>query len=396
MLALPSAFLALPAPGGPLPRLVRKVRLLALRRLLTWPIDDLPPTLRGSLARLRLVIAVTARRHPAHTLAAIGAPDVLPRLLSLAHPEVDPAAQLAALGPDLLAALPAAALAESIVWDHPAEGLSAPRLGFAIDEPVSVVVADPSGLSLSLANGVRIAAPPPSAQRPYHRLHPELDRLHLCLRDTNPLSMLEEHPDKDGNTVSLGGQGLAAWLAALGEALALIQQALPEWWEELPLSLERLVPVGFEPEQHLSASYLEAPGVAWMTLHPDPLTLAEAIVHETQHGRLSTLMWLDPVLKNGQSEWTSSPVRPDLRPLSGVLLAAHAFVPVAAMHARLQASEHPLCQAPSFQRRRAEVLASNHQGLETVERLGEPTAAGARLIAGLRVLHEACSTWNNS
>ncbi len=207
--------------------------------------------------------------------------------------------------------------------------------------------------------------------------------------------MLEDHPDKAGNAVSLGGATAADWGRALFDALELIRVALPEWWRELPIALSRLVPVGFEAEMHLSASYMEAPGIAWMTLHPDPLTLAEAIVHETQHGRLNPLMWLDPVLKNGRREWTASPVRPDLRPLSGVLLAAHAFIPVAAMHARLLAGGHPISQTPHFRRRRAEVLATNQQGLSTVEDRGQPTTAGRRLLAELRVLHDACSTWND-
>ena len=396
MLALPSAFLTLPAPGGPLPRFVRKVRLLALRRLLTWPLADLPPTLRASLARLRPVLAATAKRSPTTTLQAIGSPDVLPRLLSLAHPLVDPVRQLSAVGPDLLAALPPEKLTEAVLWDHPARGISALRLGFALDAAISIVVADASGLSLALADGQRIQCPPRGAVSPYHPLHPGAPGLHLSLRDTHPLSMLEDHPDKRGNPVSLGNKTVTQWVTSLSEALSLIALALPEWWRELPMALSRLVPVGYHGEQHLSASYLEAPGTAWLTLHPDPLTLAEAIIHETQHGRLNTLMWLDPVLKNGRSEWTASPVRPDLRPLSGVLLAAHAFIPVSALHARLEALAHPISQTPQFQKRRDAVLASNLQGLSTVETRGEPTTAGQRLLSDLRALFEVCSTWNDS
>ena len=396
MLALPSAFLTLPAPGGPFPRFQRKVRLLALRRLLTWPLADLPPTLRTSLARLRPVLTATARRHPATTLQAIGAPDVLPRLLSLSHPDVDPAALLAAAGPDLLAALPPRTLPEAVLWDHPAPGLSAPAAGFAIETPLSVVAVDPAGLSLALADGTRLTGPPAGTDSPYHALHPEVPRLHLSLRDTHPLSMVEDHPEKEGNAVNLGGRTATEWAASLRSALDLIRLALPEWWRELPLSLQRLIPVGFEPERHLSASYLEAPGTAWLTLHPDPLTMAEAIVHEAQHGRLNTLMWLDPVLHNGRSEWSPSPVRPDLRPLSGVLLAAHAFVPVAALHARLEAMDHPVSRTPQFHRRRDEVLASNSRGLAAVTEKGQPTAAGTRLLTELCALHAACSTWNIS
>ena len=101
--------------------------------------------------------------------------------------------------------------------------------------------------------------------------------------------------------------------------------------------------------------------------------MAEAVVHETQHGRLNTLMWMDPVLRNGRSAWTASPVRPDLRPLSGVLLAAHAFTPVAALHARLADAGHPLARSPVFARRRQEVLDSNARGLAVLEEMSEPT-----------------------
>ena len=95
---------------------------------------------------------------------------------------------------------------------------------------------------------------------------------------------------------------------------------------ELASTTDRLVPVGFEPEMHLSASYREAPGTVYLTLHPDPLTMAEAIIHETQHGKLNRLMWLDPVLRNGYilgmveaaGEARSSTA-------AGVLLAVHAF-----------------------------------------------------------------------
>ena len=58
--------------------------------------------------------------------------------------------------------------------------------------------------------------------------------------------------------------------------------------------------VGFWRVRHPSDSVREAPGVIYMSLHPDPLTMAEAIVHETQHTKLNSMTWLDPVLLNGQ------------------------------------------------------------------------------------------------
>ena len=380
-LPLPAAFLTLPGDTS-FHRLQRKLHLLALRRLLSPPRGTLPGSLARSLERLQRGVMAAARTHTGPTLAAIGQIDVLTGLLLLERGIGDEVALLAALGPDLLALLPTEALPEAILWEHPVAAIR--PLALQMSPPASAMVADRSGLSLSLPSGLwALGQPRPAGvqqQAVFHALTPT-----LCLStlDTNPLALEEAHPDKAGNAVDLGGRSPAVWQAALEEALALIALALPEWWAELPASLQRIVPVGFAPERHLSASYQEAPGLAYLTLHPDPLTLAEAIVHETQHSRLNTLMWLDPVLRNGRTEWGPSPVRPDIRPLNGVLLAVHAFVPVAAMHARLVAAGHPVDP-----HRRAAVLASNSEGMARLLSRGQPTAAGTRLLTELRALHE--------
>src|SRR5690606_37945750 len=108
----------------------------------------------------------------------------------------------------------------------------------------------------------------------------------LSLVDDNPLAMLEEHPEKSGNAVDLRGREPAVWCGALCEALALVAAGLPALLDEIVETVERVVPVGYEPERHLSASHREAPGLIYLTLHPSPLTLAEALIHESQHGKL--------------------------------------------------------------------------------------------------------------
>lgn len=327
MLPLPTGLLALPSPGdGTVRRLRRKVRLLAARELLLGSED---PPLRAELQR-RL------EADSARALDAVGSLDVLPALLAARSGALSRAAALAVAVPNLRRAL-----------GLPTEGDSVPELAELRGSPVQ-----------------------------------------LALADSNPLADREAHPDKTGNAWSLGGHPLSEWQDALGAALALLDEHLPEWTSELPVSLERLLPVGYEPELHLSASYREAPGLAYLTLHPNVVTLAEAIVHETQHGKLMLLTWLDPVLRNGNTTWTRSPVRPDLRPLMGVLLAVHAFVPVAALHARLAAADHPSSRTPHFAKRRRDVLAGNQNGLLTVHELGEPTSSGSRVIAALQELHE--------
>ena len=205
--------------------------------------------------------------------------------------------------------------------------------------------------------------------------------------------MFEAHPDKDGNAISLGDQPLEVWLDRFGEALGMIRDTLPGWYDELKGSMRRLVPVGYLPERHLSASYREAPGVAYLTLCEDPMTIAEAIVHETQHTKVNLLSWVDPIVHNAHTCWTESPVRPDLRPLWGVLLAVHAFVPVSMMHKRLADLDHPCTHGERFPRRRHEVLVANRRAMDAVLDNADASDPGRRLIddmdAVLTMLEEA-------
>jgi HEXXH motif-containing protein len=393
------AFLLLPPAGAPVfPRLARKVQLLALRRLLTFPAGALPAR-ATALGRAQAVLAAAARSHKAAVLHALGTPDVLAPLLVLQGDLRPPLPLVDEAVPNLLLALVrAGALPESLIWDAPISRLvddGGDRV-LRFEPPAEALLFAPDGVEARLADGtlVRLVgagadAPLPEAVRAESALHPIAHGVRLATVDTNPLADIEAHPGKEGNAISLGGHGEPDWQAALQEAFALIEAGIPTWAEELPHALRRLIPVGYHDQQHLSASYREAPGLAYMTLHPNRVTLAEAIVHETQHGKLNTLLQLDPVLENGRTTWTPSPVRPDLRPLEGVLLAVHAFVPVAAMHKGLADAGHPLSDDPWFRRRRAEVLAGNARGMDILEDKGVWTAAGRRLRDDMRRLHDS-------
>ena len=99
------------------------------------------------------------------------------------------------------------------------------------------------------------------------------------------------------------------------------------------------------------------------------------------------MSWLAPLLDNPPDERVTSPARPDLRPVHGVLLAAHAFVPVAALHHRLAALAHPLARSPQFARRQAQVTAGNAAALATLRDHARPTAAGVQILAAIAELH---------
>jgi HEXXH motif-containing protein len=224
-------------------------------------------------------------------------------------------------------------------------------------------------------------ARPDFVSRPYRAVTPTLS---LALADNNPLQMFEAHPDKAGNAIDLGGRTDEAWCAALREALDLIADHLPALRAEIDLFLHLAVPVGHDEHKHLSASYQEALGSIYLTLHPNLMTMAEAVIHEFSHNKLNALFEIDPVLENPFWPLYASPVRPDPRPLHGVLLAVHAFQPVARLYERMTSAGHPRAQHPDFQRRFAQVRGINHAGADVVLSHGRPTAIGRSLLDEMR------------
>jgi HEXXH motif-containing protein len=218
-------------------------------------------------------------------------------------------------------------------------------------------------------------------ERPYH---PIAGDVALALADNNPLALVEAHPDKQGNGVDLGGHAPSAWTEALSTALARIARHLPDLHGEMQLFVAQVVPVGHDPEKHLSASYQEILGTIYMTLHPSSMTLSEALIHEFSHNKLNALFELDDVLENAFAPLYASPVRPDPRPLHGVLLAVHAFLPVARLYERMIEAGDPEAEGPDFARRFAAVRRINHEGAELVLREGRPTAVGQGLLDEIR------------
>lgn len=216
------------------------------------------------------------------------------------------------------------------------------------------------------------------------RLEPSGHGLHggltLVLEDNNPIADREAHPDKLGNALALGDRSADVWVRTLDEALKLIEAQLPTLFGEMQLYIQRVVPVGFDARQHLSASYAEAIGTIYVSLHPNPMVMAEALIHEFSHNKLNALFEVDRVLNNAFSSTHTSPVRPDPRPLHGVLLAAHAFLPVATLYERMLECRHPWSSDPGFARRLSQIVSSNHQAVSTVVAAAHTTPVGRGLV----------------
>lgn len=392
MFDLPQSFLILPNPESKaFSKTLRKTHLLLLRFLLQTPIQGIPKDLQISILHLRPILSQVLKREPQRLIKAIATQDTISALILLRNGQADPILLWKQAITSLFFQLET--LPEDFLWEHPIEQVILEHDLLEFNPPIQSLSIGPLGISGQYSNGKILSWEDlkefGKSKTPFTKLSKSVS---FSLFDSNPFSMEEAHPDKDGNATQLGGHSVEEWCETLEQAIQIIKDFLPEWWAEFDMFMHRLVPVGYYPQKHLSASYAEAPGLAYLSLHPDLLTMTEALVHEAQHSKINLVRLFDPLLHNGLSELTSSPLRPDRRPLHGVLLAAHAFVPVAALHYRLEKQGHPIAQTPQFRNRRLEVLEVNKQGLAILKEKGKPTKIGEAILKGLEALHLATSS----
>jgi len=353
------ADLTVPRPGS---TTLREVWSRALKRTLLDLLTLTPPPGVRDWSSTRAAVAALAKSNPGALFSVLRQPGIGTRIRCLRDPARDDIDRLT------VARTLQAALAHELgdLWTGP------PPAG------------DESFTSCILRAAIQAGSV--SANGGEGRLFEELGAgVSLCRADDSPLALHEAHPDKDGNRTSLGGQPLSAWTESLRGALDVIAAGLPAFHQEIELALRQIVPVGHDPQRHLSASFRENLGTAYLTLHPQDMTMVEAIVHEFSHNKLNALLELDPVLHNAFEPLFSSPVRPDPRPLHGVLLAVHAFMAVEALYRALRELRHPASEGRGFDARFDAIVRGNREGLETLKN-AEPTAVGARLLAELRAL----------
>jgi HEXXH motif-containing protein len=335
------------------------------------------------LANFKPVLQQLVRDAPGALASALRRPSVggLLRCLRRRAPELPFAAGVAELLATLLADLAHAhALPERVVLHRLPTRIISLAARRVIDVPLAATRAEfgPGtigfrGPGLALDIDLHGADESP-------RLFAITDQLLLATVDANPLAMSEAHPDKQGNAVDLGGRAIAEWTATLADALALIGQVMPELRREIDLYLHTVVPVGWHDQQHLSASYQEVIGSVYMTLHPQRMTMVEATIHEFQHNKLHALLELDPLLDNAFSPLYGSPVRPDPRPLQGILLAVHAFQPIARLYQLLRNDHHPGTDHLDFVNRYTQIVKGNHEGASVLLQHARPTPIGRALL----------------
>ena len=116
------------------------------------------------------------------------------------------------------------------------------------------------------------------------------------------------------------------------------------------------------------------------------MTMTEAVVHEFQHNKFNVASDSVEFLSNAFHPLYKSPIRPDPRPLWGILLAVHAFLPVAELYRRMRDAGHPFAAHPGFERRLSELDLKNHEGMDMLRAHARFTAAGHALFADLEAL----------
>lgn len=396
------------------PRTARRVLGLyyqrVLQQFLRVPLGLVAPIDRGLYQETRALLEALARRDLRKAVTVVRPPTVS-TLVQTIQNELGEGGNRLALASWLREACALVLLEMAVLGELPERGVALPRdasgalptlrspsarmmLAFA-DSSIEAVLFRPGQLELRGDGRVWVVpfeadfeAPdgvPWQFSRPYHEVVPGL---YLAETDNNPLSAFEAHPDKDGNRLDLGGHSVTEWRDSLRAAIALIDAHLPRIGEELRTVVRLFVPVGYDEHRHLSASYEEAIGTIYLTLHPNPMTMTEAVVHEFSHNKLNAAFRLDPLLHNGYAPLYASPVRPDPRPLHGVVLAVHAFLPIARLYQDMLGADHPLAKSGYFRQRFREIIHINREGAATVLDNAQPTAAGQGLFAEFRKLDE--------
>ncbi len=289
--------------------------------------------------------------------------------------------------------------ADTFVWEHGAPTLASLAIGGEVVPPEGAsglvfsatrVAAVAGGTEIARLpldrDGMRAACEEPRGFRFERRYRPLGNVTHFATVDHNPIAAFETHPNKSGNPVDLGDRPEEEWIGILDRAFELIESFLPGTFAEMRLMLHEVIPVGYDDRRHLSASYREAIGTMYLTLHPNVMTMVEAVLHEFQHNKFNVASDGVDFVSNAFHPLYKSPIRPDPRPLWGILLAVHAFLPVAELYRRMRDAGHPLAALPGFEGRMSDLDLKNHEGMEMLRAHARFTPPGLSLFADLEAL----------
>ncbi|WP_158566779.1 HEXXH motif domain-containing protein [Actinomadura craniellae] len=144
--------------------------------------------------------------------------------------------------------------------------------------------------------------------------HPVLDDLHPSRFPALPV---KERLTEDA---------FAAWRRSLGAAWSVLRRDHRERAEEIQAWVRVLVPLAPPRQGWRSASSPELFGCIGWSRMSDPVTLAAALVHETQHVKLSALLDVAALVRDDHTDLYYAPWREDPRPLHGLIQGIYAHL----------------------------------------------------------------------
>lgn len=189
----------------------------------------------------------------------------------------------------------------------------------------------------------------------------------------------------------LSDADVAAWAAQFTAAWQLLVQHHRSYAAALAAGLRSLIPQVVAQAGHsTSATSTDAFGAVALSLPPDPVALALALVHEFQHAKLSALLDLTELHQARADVRYYAPWRDDPRPLPGLLQGVYAFLGVTDFW-RVQ--RHHLAGTADLAH--FEFARWREQTSRAVEELSvsaELTEPGRQILAGARAALDGWST----
>lgn len=212
----------------------------------------------------------------------------------------------------------------------------------------------------------------------------------FAARDQRYLRLLDTDPDTHFAIYPPRADAVADFKARLHEALALMNDAMPELAAEIRALVSQIILVTGDS----TADYQFDGGSSYMLWgglflnvdsHHNPAAMVEVLAHECGHLLLFGFACDEPLVLNGDSELFPSPLRVDLRPMDGIYHSTYVSARMYWAMDRLLASGELDSRAREFAENAREADRKNfYAGYEVVDKFARLTDTGRQAMASAK------------